>query len=106
MGIMRTVIVLSGAVTVVSACARDLPKDSVAYVKAVQSSPSYHDGYVDGCQTADYSHDRQKMRRDEDRFQNDPNYRLGWTAGSENCHDTVFTPSTGRPTNSAIPNVY
>jgi hypothetical protein len=105
MGIMRTVIVFSGAVTA-AACARELPKDTAAYVKSVQSSPAYHQGYVDGCETADYSHDRQKFRRDEARFQNDPEYRLGWTAGSENCHDTVFTPSTGRPTNSAIPNVY
>lgn len=106
MGIMRTMIVFTGAVTVVSACARDVPSDTKAYVQSVMSSPSYHDGYVDGCETADLTHERQKMRRDEARFQNDPNYRLGWTAGSEHCHDTVFTPSTGRPTNSAIPNVY
>ena len=74
--------------------------------KACRKAPAYHDGYVDGCETADYSHDRQKFRRDEARFQNDPDYRLGWVAGTENCRDTVFTPSTGRPTNSAIPNVY
>jgi hypothetical protein len=61
---------------------------------------------VEGCETADYAHDRQKMRRDEDKYQNDPEYRLGWTAATDDCHDTVFTPSTGRPTNSAIPNLY
>jgi len=102
---MRAMLILFAAAAL-AACARQLPSDTQAYVKGVQSSPAYHDGYVDGCETADYSHDRQKFRRDEARFQNDPEYRLGWTAASENCHDTVFTPSTGRPTNSAIPNVY
>jgi hypothetical protein len=102
---MRAISILIAAAAL-CACARQLPSDTQAYVKGVQSSAAYHDGYVDGCETADYSHDRQKFRRDEARFQNDPEYRLGWTAGSDNCHDTVFTPSTGRPTNSAIPNVY
>jgi len=106
MGMMRTMIVFTGAVTLVSACARDVPKDTAAYVKSVETSPSFHDGYVAGCDTADLAHERQKIHRDEARFENDPDYRLGWTQGSENCHDTVFTPSTGRPTNSAIPNVY
>lgn len=103
---MRTMIVLIGAAAALSACARDLPADSQAYVKSVEQSPAYHDGYVAGCETADLSHDRQKIHRDEARYQNDPDYRLGWTAAADNCHDTVFTPSTGRPTNAAIPNVY
>ena len=102
---MRNALLLIAAVSL-CACARDLPSDTRSYVKGVQTSAAYHEGYVDGCETADYSHDRQKMRRDEDKFQNDPEYRLGWTAASDDCHDTVFTPSTGRPSNSAIPNVY
>ncbi|HEV2561108.1 MAG TPA: hypothetical protein VGT78_03115 [Rhizomicrobium sp.] len=102
---LRTPILLCAAIAL-AGCARPLPSDTASYVHGVQRSASYHQGYVEGCETADYSHDRQKMRRDENKFENDPEYRLGWTAATDDCHDTVFTPSTGRPTNSAIPNVY
>ncbi len=102
MTILRTHI-LAGAALALGACARELPKDTAAYVKGVQSSAAYHDGFKQGCETADYNHDLQKQRRDEDKFRNDPEYRLGWVAGTENCHDTVFTPSTGNPNHTHPP---
>jgi hypothetical protein len=88
---------LFAAAAALAACARQLPADTQAYVKGVQASAAYHTGFTDGCATADLNHDMQKQRRNEDSFQNDPEYRLGWVAGTENCHDTVFTPSTGNP---------
>jgi hypothetical protein len=94
---------LIGAAVALAGCARNLPKDTQAYVKGVQASAAYHDGFTDGCETADLNHDMQKQRRDEDKFSNDPEYRLGWVAGSDNCHDTVFTPSTGNPNHTHPP---
>ncbi len=105
MTIARSLVFIAAAAAV-AACARALPKDSVAYVKAVQSSAAYHDGFKQGCETADYNHDLQKQRRDKDRFENDPDYRLGWVAGTENCHDTVFTPSTGDPNKGHAGNLF
>ena len=87
-------------------CARALPDDTRAYVKGVQESAAYHTGYSDGCETANLAQKHAEIHRDQIAFENDPEYRLGWTAATDDCHDTVFTPSTGRPTNSAIPNVY
>jgi len=105
MTILRT-LVLIGAAAALSACARQLPSDTQAYVKGVQSSAAYHDGFTQGCETADLNHDMQKQRRNEDRFQNDPEYRLGWVAGTDNCHDTVFTPSTGDPNKGHAGNLF
>ncbi len=99
--IHRTFLLLGAAA--LAACARQLPADTAAYVKGVQESASYHTGFTQGCETADLDHDTQKQRRNADSFQNDPEYRLGWVAGTENCHDTVFTPSTGNPNHTHPP---
>lgn len=103
--LFRTLVLIAGAIAL-AGCARDLPEDTQAYVKSVQMSAAYHDGYKQGCETADYSHDRQKSQRDENRFDNDPDYRLGWTAGADNCHDTVFTPSNGDPNKGHAGNLF
>jgi len=105
MTILRSLVLLSAAAAL-CACARQLPSDTQAYVKGVQSSASYHAGFTQGCETADLDHDTQKMRRNQDSFDNDPEYRLGWVAGTENCHDTVFTPSTGDPNKGHAGNLF
>jgi hypothetical protein len=95
MTIHRTFLLLAAAA--LCACARQLPSDTQAYVKGVQTSAAYHTGFTQGCETADLDKDTQKQRRDADAFNKDSDYRLGWLAGTENCHDTVFTPSDGNP---------
>lgn len=105
MTILRT-LVLIAAGAALAACARDIPSDTQAYVKGVQESAAYHEGYTDGCETADLDHDTQKQRRNEAKFQNDPEYRLGWVAATDNCHDTVFTPSSGDPNKGHAGNLF
>ena len=72
------------------ACA-ERPNDTQAYIKAVQNSPSYRQGYSDGCEMAGLSVDHADAHRNNDAFNNDPNYRLGWVAGQDKCKPVTFT---------------
>ena len=71
------------------------PDDTRAYVHGVQESADYHDGYALGCENANLSTEHAEAHRNNDKFENIPEYRLGWTAGQEKCKDvTHVQPST------------
>jgi hypothetical protein len=42
--------------------------------------PAFRDGYTDGCASSGGT-----MRRDEQRYQNDPQYKYGWRDGKDVC---------------------
>lgn len=75
---------LGAAVLMLPACA-SRPSDTQAYIHAVQSSPSYRQGYGDGCENAGLSTAHAEQHRNDDEFQHDANYRLGWVDGQDKC---------------------
>lgn len=82
---------------VLIACASQRSKDTTAYRESVRNSDSYHFGFLDGCQVANYNWARQKQARRFDLFRNDTDYREGFLTGTQNCKDTVLIINTGKP---------
>jgi hypothetical protein len=75
---------LGAAVLTLAACA-SRPSDTQAYVHAVQANPDYKQGYDDGCEYAGLSTEHAEAHRDNGKFQNIPEYRLGWVDGQDKC---------------------
>ncbi len=70
---------------------------STADMQAMRESPSYHQGYGDGCATGteeDKSFST-KMTRDAYSFDNDPAYRTGWRQGYLECGDRTPRDNDG-----------
>jgi hypothetical protein len=76
--------VLLGAVVLLAGCA-SRPSDTQAYIKSVQESDGYRQGYAEGCENAGLSTEHAEAHRNNDKFQNDPEYRLGWVDGQDKC---------------------
>lgn len=75
---------IGAAILSLTACA-SRPSDTQAYVQGVHESASYKHGYDDGCENAGLSTDHAEAHRDYDKYQNVPEYRLGWVDGQEKC---------------------
>jgi len=69
--------------------------------RALRRSPSFQEGYSDGCaaSTAQSSNFRTGPYRDEASYQSDPTYRAGWSNGYQSCRAT----SQGVPNPGASP---
>lgn len=80
-----------------TACASQPSKDAAAYRESVRNSKSYHVGYNDGCEVANYSWARQKQAQRSDLTQESADYREGFLTGAQNCKDTVLIVNTGKP---------
>ncbi len=91
-------VVLVFAGIVLCGCA-SAPADVRGQRQAELSSPRYQVGYNDGCEGANQNYAQSKMAggRNQQLFEVDAAYREGWLAGRENCRDTVFTVSSGKP---------
>jgi hypothetical protein len=91
-----TIFVLAGIA--LCGCA-STPSDVKGFRQSELSSPRYQVGYNDGCEGANLNYAQSKMAggRNEQLFRTDDAYREGWMTGRENCKDTVFTVSSGKP---------
>lgn len=72
-----------------------------ARMRAEKDSPSFKEGYSDGCSSASAqsANAREGFVRDEDAYQNDRVYRSGWASGFYNCR----TSATRGPGQGPIP---
>ena len=72
-----------------------------ARLRAEKNSPSFKNGYTDGCASASAqsASRRDDYVRDQDAYQSDRVYRAGWASGFYNCR----TPATRGPDQSPIP---
>jgi hypothetical protein len=100
---LRHVAAMSFAAVVAAGCvlfpsARD---------KAMRHSPSFKEGYSDGCAAASTqaSNYREGPYRDEALYQSDETYRAGWSNGFQSCRPTPSngTLPGGNPIGSPIP---
>src|SRR5271165_14026 len=75
--------------------------------KALRRSPSFQEGYSDGCAAASAqgSNYREGPHRDEALYQSDETYRAGWSNGLQTCRPTQSngSPPGGNPIGSPIP---
>ena len=72
-----------------------------AHDRAIRRSPSFQEGYADGCAAASAqgSNYREGPARDEALYKSDAAYRAGWSNGFQTCHTTQqgigTTPGSG-----------
>ncbi|MGH6872484.1 MAG: hypothetical protein ACREHE_13360 [Rhizomicrobium sp.] len=76
--------------------------------KALRRTPSYREGYQDGCAaaTAAYSNLRKGPYTDNEQFRSDHVYRTGWGNGFQTCRSTL-TPGVhaNEPASAPLPDV-
>jgi predicted small lipoprotein YifL len=72
-----------------------------ARMRAEKDTPSFKNGYSDGCASAaaQSANRRQDFVRDEEAYQSDRVYRAGWASGFYNCR----TGGTRSPGQGPIP---
>ncbi len=59
--------------------------------RALRRSPSYRDGYADGCAAAT-SHDANPRDRQDSLTEEDRTYKRGWAGGYQACKQTSVAP--------------
>ena len=90
MGSARIFLVFGLALSV-SACGLFTSKET----RALRKSPDYRAGYQDGCNSG-YGPDANKRRddttvRDDQMYQNNRAYQVGWNRGLRACRSTGYT---------------
>ena len=72
--------------------------------RAEKNSPSFRNGYSDGCASAGArsANYREPLVRDESAYQSDKAYRAGWASGLYNCR-TATTANPSAPGVGPIP---
>ena len=81
---MRVVVLVPAAAFALAGCV-SRPADTQAYLHGLEVNADYRQGFADGCETANLSTAHAEQHRNNDEFQNNPDYRLGWVAGTEKC---------------------
>jgi len=71
-------LLLLAGMTLVAACAG--PQSPARQVNQSGYSAAFKQGYADGCDST-----RAARRRDEQRYQKDADYMMGWNDGSSIC---------------------
>lgn len=63
--------------------------------KAVRNSPSFKEGYEDGCAAATYQGFRDRPVGDKGLYASDQTYRAGYGSGFSTCRQTNTEPGAG-----------
>lgn len=93
---LAKVAILTVTIAALASCAMDHSNDVAANSESLRNSNSYHLGYSDGCQVANFSGTRQRQGRNAESFDKDAGYRKGFLNGTLNCKDTVLIINTGK----------
>jgi hypothetical protein len=98
-GIFRIASVIAAASLATGCIFFSSPRD-----RALRQSPSFKDGYDDGCSaaTTQGSSYREVPFRDETLYNSDSVYRAGWANGYQTCNPLQRTPGT-TPNSNPIP---